>query len=94
MFGVHHESGGLGAQRVAQHVDPEQPPTEHRAHSDDERIGRNGECQAGFADPRRFIAVTSTMALTAKNTLCSYTKGIAEPMFDIADAIETATVRT
>ncbi len=44
--------------------------------------------------PRRFSAITSRMEATQKNTLCSATIGMAEPMFAIADAVETATVRT
>ncbi len=34
------------------------------------------------------------MAATANNTLCSATNGTADPMFDAAAEIETATVRT
>jgi hypothetical protein len=44
--------------------------------------------------PRRFAAVSSTMATTAKRTLCSAMNGTAEPMLDIAEAIDTATVST
>ena len=44
--------------------------------------------------PRRFNAITSRIATTQNNTLCWATNGIAEPMFDIAEAVETATVRT
>ena len=44
--------------------------------------------------PRRFNAITSRMAATENNTLFCATTGTAEPMFDIADAVETATVRT
>ena len=44
--------------------------------------------------PRRFNAITSRIALTQNSTLWLATNGIAEPMFDIADAVETATVRT
>ena len=32
--------------------------------------------------------------MTANNTLCSLMNGTAEPMFDIADDIDTATVST
>ena len=42
--------------------------------------------------PRRLTAVNSTMAVTANATLCWAMKGTAEPMLDIAEAIETATV--
>ena len=44
--------------------------------------------------PRRFNAVTSRIAATQNHTLWWATIGTAEPMFDIADAVETATVRT
>ena len=44
--------------------------------------------------PRRLIAVSSTMAVTAKTTLCWAMNGTAEPMLDIADAMDTATVST
>lgn len=44
--------------------------------------------------PRRFNAITNRMAATQKNTLCSATIGTAEPMLAIAEAVETATVRT
>ena len=44
--------------------------------------------------PRRLIAVRITMAATANSTLCVATNGTAEPMFDAADEIETATVST
>ena len=44
--------------------------------------------------PRRLIAVSKTMAVTAKITLCWAMNGTAEPMLDIAEAIDTATVST
>ena len=44
--------------------------------------------------PRRFIDVSSRIATTANNTLCWAMNGTAEPMFDIADDIDTATVST
>lgn len=44
--------------------------------------------------PRRLIAVISTIATTANNTLWSATNGIAEPMLDAAAEMETATVST
>lgn len=44
--------------------------------------------------PRRFIRVSSTIVPTAQSTLCSTTKGIAEPRFSTPDEIDTATVRT
>ena len=44
--------------------------------------------------PRRLTAVSSTIAVTAKATLWWATNGRADPMFDIADAIDTATVKT
>ena len=44
--------------------------------------------------PRRLIAVSSTIATTANNTLCWAMNGTAEPMLDIAEAIDTATVST
>ncbi|SCD45304.1 hypothetical protein GA0115241_10216 [Streptomyces sp. DpondAA-D4] len=44
--------------------------------------------------PRRFIRVSSTMAPTAQNVLCSTTKGMAEPRFSTPEEIDTATVRT
>ena len=44
--------------------------------------------------PRRLAAVISTIADTAKITLCSAMNGTAEPMLDIAAATETATVST
>ncbi len=43
--------------------------------------------------PRRFIAASSTMARTANSTLCSATNGTADPMFAVADEMDTATVR-
>ena len=43
--------------------------------------------------PRRLIDVSSTIAVTANSTLCCATNGTAEPMLDIADAIDTATVK-
>ena len=49
-FGVHREPGGFGAQRIAQHVDPEQAPAEHETHPDDECVGRNGKGHTGFAN--------------------------------------------
>jgi hypothetical protein len=36
---------------------------------------------------------SSRIAATANKTLCSLMNGIAEPMFDIAEDIDTATVR-
>lgn len=44
--------------------------------------------------PRRFISVSSTITATAQSTLCSTTKGTAEPRFSMPEAMETATVRT
>ena len=44
--------------------------------------------------PRRFIDARSRIAMTANNTLCSLMNGTADPMLDIADAIDTATVST
>ncbi len=44
--------------------------------------------------PRRFISVRSTITPAAQNTLCSTTKGIAEPRFSMPEEMETATVRT
>lgn len=44
--------------------------------------------------PRRFISVSSTITATAQSTLCSTTKGIAEPRFSMPEEMETATVRT
>ncbi len=44
--------------------------------------------------PRRFIDASNRIAMTANNTLCSLTNGTADPMFDIAEAIDTATVST
>ena len=44
--------------------------------------------------PRRLIAVRIDMAMTANHTLCWSMNGTAEPMLDIADAIDTATVST
>ena len=42
--------------------------------------------------PRRLTAVSKTIATTAKTTLWWAMNGIAEPILDIAEAIETATV--
>lgn len=44
--------------------------------------------------PRRFISVSRTTTATAQITLCSMTKGIAEPRFSMPEAMETATVST
>ena len=44
--------------------------------------------------PRRFIDANTRIAMTANNTLCVLTNGTADPMFDIAEDIDTATVRT
>ena len=44
--------------------------------------------------PRRFIDASIRIATTANNTLCWSTNGTAEPMFDIAEDIDTATVST
>ena len=44
--------------------------------------------------PRRFNEARTMIAVTANHTLWSSTKGIAEPMFDAADDIDTATVST
>lgn len=44
--------------------------------------------------PRRFISVSSRITATAHRTLCSTTKGIAEPRFSMPEEMETATVRT
>ncbi len=44
--------------------------------------------------PRRFIDASSRIAITANNTLWVLMNGTADPMFDIADDIETATVST
>ena len=44
--------------------------------------------------PRRLRDARSRIAATANSTLCWPMKGTAEPMFDIADAIDTATVNT
>lgn len=44
--------------------------------------------------PRRFIRVSSTITPIAQSTLCSTTKGIAEPRFSMPEEIDTATVRT
>lgn len=44
--------------------------------------------------PRRFIAVSTTIATTANNTLWVSTNGTAEPMLDAAEEIDTATVST
>lgn len=43
--------------------------------------------------PRRFIAVSSTMAPTANSTLWVATNGMTEPMLAAAEEIDTATVR-
>ena len=43
--------------------------------------------------PRRLAAVNNTIAVTANATLCWAMNGTAEPMLDIAEAIDTATVR-
>ena len=42
--------------------------------------------------PRRFSAVSSTIAPTANGTLCSATNGTSAPMFATAAEIDTATV--
>ena len=42
--------------------------------------------------PRRFTAVSSTIATTANCTLCVATYGISAPMFAAAAEIDTATV--
>ena len=44
--------------------------------------------------PRRFMDARSKIAITANNTLWVSMNGTADPMFDIADDIDTATVRT
>jgi hypothetical protein len=44
--------------------------------------------------PRRFMDASSRIATTANNTLWVAMNGTADPMFDIADDIETATVST
>ncbi len=44
--------------------------------------------------PRRFNDANTRIATTANHTLCWSTNGTADPMFDIADAIDTATVST
>ena len=44
--------------------------------------------------PRRLTAASSTIAATQNHTLCSWTNGMAEPMFSAADEIDTATVST
>ena len=44
--------------------------------------------------PRRFSDASTRMAATANSTLCWAMNGTADPMFDIADAIDTATVST
>ena len=44
--------------------------------------------------PRRFSAVSSAIAVTANATLWWAMNGTAEPMLDIAEAIDTATVST
>jgi hypothetical protein len=44
--------------------------------------------------PRRFSAITNRIAHTQNSTLWLATNGTADPMFDMADAVETATVRT
>ncbi len=44
--------------------------------------------------PRRLSEARIKMAATANSTLCWAMNGTADPMFDIAEAIDTATVRT
>ncbi|SLJ82847.1 Uncharacterised protein [Mycobacteroides abscessus subsp. abscessus] len=44
--------------------------------------------------PRRFTAVSNAMATTANSTLWVATNGMAEPMLEAAEEIETATVST
>ncbi len=44
--------------------------------------------------PRKFNDANTRMAMTAKSTLCSAMNGTADPMFDAADDIDTATVST
>ena len=44
--------------------------------------------------PRRFAEARIRIAMTANNTLCLLMNGTADPMLDIADAIDTATVST
>ena len=44
--------------------------------------------------PRRFAEARIRIAMTANNTLCWLMNGTADPMLDIADAIDTATVST
>ena len=44
--------------------------------------------------PRKFMEAKSRIAMTANNTLCVAMNGIAEPIFDIAEDIDTATVST
>jgi len=38
----------------------------------------------------QFIEASTRIATTANNTLCCAMNGTAEPMFDIAEAIDTA----
>ncbi len=44
--------------------------------------------------PRRFSDASSRIATTANSTLCWAMNGTAEPMFAIAEDIDTATVST
>ncbi len=44
--------------------------------------------------PRRLIDARIRIAMTANNTLCWLMNGTADPMFDIAEDIDTATVST
>ena len=44
--------------------------------------------------PRRFIDASTRIATTANHTLCWLMNGTADPMFDIAEDIDTATVST
>ena len=44
--------------------------------------------------PRRLIDANNRIAITANSTLWVLTNGTADPMFDIAEDIDTATVST
>ena len=44
--------------------------------------------------PRRFSEARIRMAATANSTLCCAMNGTADPMLDIAEDIDTATVST
>ena len=49
-LGLHLETGRLGLQVTAQHMDLEETPAEHRQHAEDERVGRHGEGRTRFPD--------------------------------------------